>query len=377
MANRADEAFANGDLKFTLDGSRLHGSWVLVRMRGDRFARQAAPVAVDQTSRCERQARRWRCIAARGSLRRLGSHDRANCRRVSASGPNPSCSRPASGAPMRCGARRRASVRAAPAAAHADGAKNSRRRALRRAAAGSRSSSRSCARWRRPSSTGWAHEVKFDGYRAQLRVQSGRAVIRTRSGLDWTERFTAIAQEAAALPDCLIDGEVAVLDPQRPAELQRVAGRAVAAQFCETSCSSPSICCSTGREDLRPMPLVERKARLERLLASAGAGRRIRYVAHLESDAEAVLASARRWDSRASSRSDWMRPTARAAPPVGPKPNAARDRRWFWAAGPRTMAACAHCSPASTGMAAWCTWANRYGLRAQDSRRPVAASASN
>src|SRR5882762_8720686 len=32
-----EEAFKKGDLKFTLDGSRLQGSWVLVRMRGDRY----------------------------------------------------------------------------------------------------------------------------------------------------------------------------------------------------------------------------------------------------------------------------------------------------------------------------------------------------
>ena len=31
------EAFDSGDLKFTLEGTRLHGSWVLVRMRGDRY----------------------------------------------------------------------------------------------------------------------------------------------------------------------------------------------------------------------------------------------------------------------------------------------------------------------------------------------------
>src|SRR6202045_4401865 len=31
------EALASGDLKFTLDGARLHGSWVLVRMHGDRY----------------------------------------------------------------------------------------------------------------------------------------------------------------------------------------------------------------------------------------------------------------------------------------------------------------------------------------------------
>src|SRR5580692_3007669 len=33
----AQDAFKSGDLKFTLEGTRLHGSWVLVRMRGDRF----------------------------------------------------------------------------------------------------------------------------------------------------------------------------------------------------------------------------------------------------------------------------------------------------------------------------------------------------
>src|SRR6202012_3651014 len=31
--------FAKGDLKFTLAGEKLHGSWVLVRMRGDKYAR--------------------------------------------------------------------------------------------------------------------------------------------------------------------------------------------------------------------------------------------------------------------------------------------------------------------------------------------------
>src|SRR6202045_2232382 len=31
------EAFDGGDLKFNLDGTRLQGSWVLVRMHGDRY----------------------------------------------------------------------------------------------------------------------------------------------------------------------------------------------------------------------------------------------------------------------------------------------------------------------------------------------------
>jgi len=33
----AQRMLAKGDLKFTLDGEKLHGGWVLVRMRGDKF----------------------------------------------------------------------------------------------------------------------------------------------------------------------------------------------------------------------------------------------------------------------------------------------------------------------------------------------------
>ena len=32
-----DRGFSKGDLKFTLHGDKLHGSWVLVRMKGDRY----------------------------------------------------------------------------------------------------------------------------------------------------------------------------------------------------------------------------------------------------------------------------------------------------------------------------------------------------
>ena len=42
---------------------------------------------------------------------------------------------------------------------------------------------------RPPSGAGWAHEIKFDGYRVQMRVQNGKANLRTRKGLDWTERI--------------------------------------------------------------------------------------------------------------------------------------------------------------------------------------------
>src|SRR5690348_16975882 len=58
----------------------------------------------------------------------------------------------------------------------------------------------------------WIHEIKFDGYRMQLRVEKKRATLLTRKGLDWSHRFPEIVAEARALPDCMIDGEVVALD---------------------------------------------------------------------------------------------------------------------------------------------------------------------
>ena len=59
-----------------------------------------------------------------------------------------------------------------------------------------------------PNTGNWVHEVKFDGYRLQMRVEKGRARLRTRKGLDWSDKFPEIAADGGALPDCIIDGEI-------------------------------------------------------------------------------------------------------------------------------------------------------------------------
>ena len=51
-----------------------------------------------------------------------------------------------------------------------------------------------------PIGPGWTHEIKFDGYRMQLRTEDGHAALRTRKGLDWTAKFRAIADAAGDLP---------------------------------------------------------------------------------------------------------------------------------------------------------------------------------
>ena len=81
-----------------------------------------------------------------------------------------------------------------------------------------------------PNSGGWGHEIKFDGYRVQLRVEDGEVALNTRKGLNWTDKFGAIAKEAESFPDVLIDGEIAALDDNGVPHFSTLAGGAVRRQ---------------------------------------------------------------------------------------------------------------------------------------------------
>jgi bifunctional non-homologous end joining protein LigD len=61
-----------------------------------------------------------------------------------------------------------------------------------------------------PGSGNWIHEIKFDGYRLQARLERGKVKLLTRKGLDWTTKFSTIADAIAKLPAtaALIDGEL-------------------------------------------------------------------------------------------------------------------------------------------------------------------------
>jgi bifunctional non-homologous end joining protein LigD len=51
-----------------------------------------------------------------------------------------------------------------------------------------------------------------------MRVEDGNVTLKTRKGLNWTEKFSAIARAAKALSDCIVDGEIVALVPGIRAE---------------------------------------------------------------------------------------------------------------------------------------------------------------
>ena len=108
----------------------------------------------------------------------------------------------------------------------------------------------------------WAHEIKFDGYRMQLRVEDGTATLRTRKGLDWTDKYQPIADAASGLPDCIVDGEIVALDHNGAPDFAALQAAMSDGKVKDLVFFAFDLLFHDGK-DLRPLPLAERKAALE------------------------------------------------------------------------------------------------------------------
>ena len=307
-AKSTQDALQAGDLKFTLEGDKLKGSWVLVRMRGDKFGGKRTNWLLikhrdaDSTDASgESVLSEDRSVASGRTMQQIAD----------GKGRRPKPFMLATTAPGKADAvwnSNRAEVDGqaevggqevtAPAGAKATAAENVKVAKTRRVKPVTvkmvpKFIEPQLAKLvaRPPDRDGWGHEVKFDGYRAQLNVEKGEAVIRTRTGLDWTERFGAIAKAAGAFPDCVIDGEIVALDEHQLPNFGKLQA-ALSAEKSDDLIFFAFDLLFEGREDLRGLALSERKARLEKFLSAQSSSSRIRYVAHLQSNAEAVLASA-------------------------------------------------------------------------------------
>ena len=174
-----------------------------------------------------------------------------------------------------------------------NGAKSTPERAARRNARRTplRCPTSSRHRWR-PRATrcrmaaSWVHEIKFDGYRMQARLDRGKVKLLTRKGLDWAARFPNVAADVARLAadTALIDGEIVVENSARAFPISRCCRRRSATASATASSTTSSICCISTARTCRSRPLVERKAALKELLDADGDTGSIRYSEHFTED---------------------------------------------------------------------------------------------
>src|ERR1700734_1405985 len=119
---------------------------------------------------------------------------------------------------------------------------------------------------RPPSADGWIHEIKFDGYRIQMRVLDGEVTLKTRKGLDWTSKYPAIARAAGSLPDAIIDGEISALDANGAPDFAALQA-ALSEGETDALVYFAFDLLFEGGEDLRTRPMADRKRQLAALRA--------------------------------------------------------------------------------------------------------------
>lgn len=162
-----------GELKFVLDGKRLHGRFTLVRLRPRPGQRSHQD--------------NWLLIKGHDDAERGGADAPTIERQLSA--------------PKQ--ARRR---REKPSAEGAVRAKLPQKQTPQLASVADEA----------PEGSGWISEIKFDGYRLLCWLDRGKVRVVTRNGLDWTERLPAVARaiEGLQAETALVDGELVAIDKQ-------------------------------------------------------------------------------------------------------------------------------------------------------------------
>ncbi|TGQ37734.1 DNA ligase D [Mesorhizobium sp. M00.F.Ca.ET.216.01.1.1] len=140
-----------------------------------------------------------------------------------------------------------------------------------------------------PSGQRWLHEIKFDGYRLQARIEAGRVKLLTRSGLDWTKKFgKAVVSALADIPvgTALIDGELVVETSAGVSDFSALQADLSEGRTDRFHFYVFDLLHLDGY-DLGDVPLIKRKELLEEIVGS-GSGI-ISYSSHFEENGALVL----------------------------------------------------------------------------------------
>jgi len=143
-----------------------------------------------------------------------------------------------------------------------------------------------------PDGRNWLHEAKYDGYRIIARKAGDEITLFSRSGLDWTVRFPAIAKALLTLPaeTALLDGEVAFVLPSGITDFKSLQ------EHIDTP--HPAFryflfdLLALDGKDLRSKPLKERRRRLQKLMSGKRVSNWLVYADYVEGSGAEFYAQA-------------------------------------------------------------------------------------
>jgi bifunctional non-homologous end joining protein LigD len=143
-----------------------------------------------------------------------------------------------------------------------------------------------------PARPDWLHEIKHDGYRLQVRRDGDVVRLFTRRGYDWSGRYPGIVLAAIRLRlarSFTLDGEAVVCGPDGIAIFDALHRRGTVSEAMLYAFNLLEL----DGEDLRALPLGDRKKRLVRLVGRRTLG--IVLSAHTTDDGATIYRQACAW----------------------------------------------------------------------------------
>ena len=270
------EGLKKGDLKFNLHGGRLHGSWVLARMKGrpqDRgrnnwlLIKHRDGDAFDEDAEAWLDANATSIVSGRTMDEIAGDGDKVwhsgkaeDSRMNGGPGTAKAKKPPTAKTPKPIQAYKPLNFMTPELATLADAV---------------------------PEGPNWVHEIKFDGYRTMAMIDQGDVRLLTRSGLDWTPKYQAIADELKhlGLGQAIIDGEIIAVNDQGASSFQKLKNELGAERSENLQYYVFDLLVLDG-ENLTRLPLLDRKAKLKGLLDGRDLHNRVFYSEHFAENAE-------------------------------------------------------------------------------------------
>jgi bifunctional non-homologous end joining protein LigD len=136
---------------------------------------------------------------------------------------------------------------------------------------------------RPPEGTEWIHELKHDGYRILALRNGGSVNLFSRGVIDWAKDFRPVADALLSLPasSLTLDGELVAHNRRGLPDFHAL--RRKNAHICYYAFDLLEL----DGENLRPLPLILRRARLQRLLQTAPPA--LRVSEYLEGDGAVIF----------------------------------------------------------------------------------------
>ena len=152
---------------------------------------------------------------------------------------------------------------------------------------------------RAPAGADWVYELKLDGYRMLARLDGGKVSLRSRNNRDWSRRFPRIATALQRLKvrNAMLDGELCFVDAQGRTDFQSLQNSLPRGDGAPDPKAQRQIVFYVfdllfeNGEDLRGLPLLDRKQRLRQLLGRK-AGGPVVYIDHVHTDGGPALLQA-------------------------------------------------------------------------------------